>query len=88
MNSIKLLIKHGVDVNKCIAQDTDTSEQNGNAGQDKKGVQKLNQLCCGPRTKSQKRFDPLNGSPESLYRICFIFSSKQKCGFLSSCLLW
>ncbi|CAF2381938.1 unnamed protein product [Rotaria sp. Silwood2] len=65
INSVKLLIKHGVDVNKCVVGDFNTPEQDRKNDGDKKGRGKKFQLPFRRANTSQKQFDPQNSSPES-----------------------
>jgi hypothetical protein len=72
---VKLLIKHGVDVNKCVVGAFNISEHN----RTKKGKRKKT------RTKSEKQFNPQNGNPESKETTFFALLSNNF--FFRSCLL-
>ncbi|CAF3380623.1 unnamed protein product [Rotaria sp. Silwood1] len=65
INSVKLLIKHGVDVNKRVVGDFNTPEQNRKNDEHKKGRGKKFLLPCHRDKTSQKQFNPQNSSPES-----------------------
>jgi len=65
MNSVKLLIKHGVDVNKRIVGDFNVSEQNRTKDETKKGRRKKFRPLFRRHEKSQNQFNPQNGNPES-----------------------
>ncbi|CAF0923689.1 unnamed protein product [Rotaria sordida] len=65
MNSIKLLIKHGVDVNKCVVGDFTTPEKDGKNNGDEKGRGRKFPLPFHRDKTSEKQFNPQNGSPES-----------------------
>ncbi|CAF1932002.1 unnamed protein product [Rotaria magnacalcarata] len=65
INSVKLLIKHGVDVNKCVVGDFNTPDKYRNIEEDKNGKRKRLRLFVNRQTKSQKQFDPQNSSIET-----------------------
>jgi ankyrin repeat protein len=61
INSVKLLIKHGVDVNKRVVGDLNLSEQNRTKNETKKGRKER----LRRNNTSQKQFNPQGDSPES-----------------------
>jgi ankyrin repeat protein len=63
INSVKLLIKHGVDVNKRVVGDFNIPEQNQNKDETKKG--KRIRPFFRRNVASQKQFNPQSGNPES-----------------------
>ena len=65
MNSVKLLIKHGVDVNKRVVGDFNISEPNGLEDETRKGKRRKIQPLLHQNKKAQKQFNPQNGNPES-----------------------
>ncbi len=65
LNSVKLLIKHGVDVNKRVVGNFNISEPNHDKDETKKGRRKKTRRLFHRNHASQKEFDPQNGNPES-----------------------
>ena len=65
LNSVKLLIKHGVDVNKCVVGDFNGPEYNRNKDETIKGRRKRINPLFRRNAASQKQFNPQSGSPES-----------------------
>ncbi|CAF1123494.1 unnamed protein product [Adineta ricciae] len=61
IDSVKLLIKHGVDVNKRVVGDFNSSEPNRNLNETKKWRQKKFRRADSPA----KQFDPQSATPES-----------------------
>ncbi|UJR35317.1 hypothetical protein I4U23_028078 [Adineta vaga] len=61
LNSVKLLIKHGVDVNKRVVGDFNSSDQNKTINETKKGRRKTFHRS----EPSVKQFNPQSGTPES-----------------------
>lgn len=65
INSVKLLIKHGVDVNKRVVGDFDVSEENRTKDETKKGRRKKSRPLFRRNEKLQKKFNPQSSNPES-----------------------
>jgi len=65
INSVKLLIKHGVDVNKRVVGNFDVSQENRNKDETKKGRRKKTQPLFHRNKKLQKQFNPQTDNPES-----------------------
>ena len=65
INSVKLLIKHGVDVNKRVVGYFTVSERNRTKDETKKGKKKKSRPLFRRREKKEKQFNPQNGNPES-----------------------
>lgn len=65
INSVKLLIKHGVDVNKRVVGDFNISERNGFKDETSKGKRIKPQSLLQRKRASQKFFDPQSSNPES-----------------------
>ena len=60
-----LLIKHGVDVNKRVAGDYNTSVQNGKNSKDNQLKQRLTTFLFRRSKPSTKLFNPQTENPES-----------------------
>ncbi len=65
INSVKLLIKHGVDVNKCVVGDFTTPEPIRSNGETRKGKQTSTRSLFSRSSTRQKQFNPQTSSPES-----------------------
>ena len=65
INSVKLSIKHGIDVNQRIVGDFNIPKQNQNIEENKNRQRKRICSFFHFRFKSQKSFNPQNDSPES-----------------------
>ena len=76
LNSVKLLIQHGVDVNKCVVGDYNNSESNRMKNETKNGRKKPIRSPFRRNQASQKLFNPQNEHPESKFFISF-FSFKE-----------
>jgi hypothetical protein len=62
---VKLLIKHGVDVNKIVVGGFNISEHNRTKDETKKGKRKQLRPFFHRQKKPEKQFNPQNGNPES-----------------------
>jgi hypothetical protein len=65
INSVKLLIKHGVDVNKRVVGDFNTPTPNRSKTETKTGRRKTTRPLFRRNETSQKQFNPQNAHPES-----------------------
>lgn len=74
INSVKLLIKHGVDVNKRVVGDFNTSERNRMKNETKKGRKDRIRPLFRRNDASQKPFNPQNENPESKFPFSSISS--------------
>ncbi len=71
INSVKLLIKHGVDVNKRVVGDFNAQESNRNKDETKKGRRKRTRPLFRRNDAPEKQFNPQIGNPESKWIVIF-----------------
>lgn len=62
---MKLLIKHGVDVNKRVVGDFNTQDSNSKLDETKKGRRKRTKPLFRRNDAVEKQFNPQTGNPES-----------------------
>ena len=65
IESVKLLIKHGVDVNKRVVGDFTMSAQKRAKDETKRGRRKSTRLLAGADESARKQFNPQTENPES-----------------------
>lgn len=75
ISSVKLLIKHGVDVNKRVVGDFNISDADRPKDETKKGRRQRTRPLFRRNDASEKQFNPQTGNPESKTIIYLLINS-------------
>ena len=86
MKSVILLIKHGVDVNKRVVGDFNTSKQDRTKDESNKRQRKVSKKLFHRPESSQKQFNPQAENPDSNYRS--LIKKTRYWILFRPCLLW